>query len=161
MCINTCEFSPLANTTPVSVSLVHSFSGLRPFWRHSVCDMCKARIRTTWLLRVGTLVWLRLHVSTQAATGTCRTHLASYSVGVQLSTQAAAGTCLSYEYSYTGSDTGIISELIRAVAPAACVLNQMGWTRLRTLGFQQWEFFCREFRILEPKINFFEKIARA
>jgi len=72
----------------------------------SVCDMFKARIRTTWLLRVGTLGGnsadgtlggnsanqASLHASTQAAAGTCRTHLASYSVGVQLLTQAAAGT---------------------------------------------------------------------
>jgi len=35
----------------------------------------------------GTLVWLRVHASTQAAAGTC-THLANYSVRVQLSPQA-------------------------------------------------------------------------
>jgi len=51
------------------------------------CDMFEPRVRTICLLRVGTLVWLSVHVSTQAVAGTC-THLASYSVGAQLSPQA-------------------------------------------------------------------------
>ena len=46
-------------------------------------DMFEPRVRT----RISTLVLLRVHASTQAATGTC-THLASYSVGVQLIPQA-------------------------------------------------------------------------
>jgi len=102
------------------------------------------------------VMYVSICVCVYACVGMCHTHLANYSVGVQLSS-TAAGTRLSTQYPYTGSDTGAVSELIRAVAPhSLCV----GWSRLRTVGISTVEilgFFCREFRILEPKIFFSEK----
>jgi len=45
--------------------------------------------------------------------------------------------------------------------PLDCVLNQVGWHQSKlgvsTVGLEQLDFFCREFRILEPEIIFFGK----
>jgi len=71
-CEDYCEFFPIANTTPVSVSTVHIFTVLRPFRRHSACDMFKPCIRTTWMLRVGSLVWLCARVN---ASGSRNLHI--------------------------------------------------------------------------------------
>ena len=76
----------LVNTSLVSVSRVHR-SALGPFRKYCACDMFKRRIRTTWLLRIGILVWLRVHASTQLAAGT---HLASCSVQVHCSHQCTS-----------------------------------------------------------------------
>jgi len=69
----------------VSVSRVHN-SALCPFRRYCASDMWKHYIKPTWLLRVGTLMWLRVNASTQVAAGTY-IHLASCSVPVQISAQ--------------------------------------------------------------------------
>jgi len=61
------------------------------------------------------VMYIAICVCVYACVGMCRTHLANYSVGVQLSS-TSAGTRLSTQYPYTGSDTGAVSELIRAVA---------------------------------------------
>jgi len=61
------------------------------------------------------VIYVSICVCVYASVGMCRTHLANYSVGVQLS-PTVAGTRLSTQYPYTGSDTGAVSELIRAVA---------------------------------------------
>jgi len=70
VCKGRYEITPLDNATPVRVSRVQGF-----FRGHS-CDMFEPRVRTTWLLRISTLVLLRVYASTQAVAGTC-THLAA------------------------------------------------------------------------------------
>ena len=83
------------------------------------------------------VMYVSICVCVYACVGMCRTHLANYSVGVQLSS-TAAGTRLSTQYPYTGSDTWAVSQLIRAVAThSLCV----GWSWLRTVGVSTLEIF--------------------
>ena len=90
------------------------------------------------------VMYIAICVCVYACVGMCRTHLANYSVGVQLSS-TSAGTRLSTQYPYTGSDTGAVSELIRAVAThSLCV----GWSRLR------WGWVFLERRRIPSGIHF-------
>jgi len=59
----------------------------------------------------------RLHASTQAAAGTCHTHLASYSDGVQQQERAY------YPNNNTRVRTQGLSQSSSALLPPLCVLN--------------------------------------
>jgi len=141
------------------------------------CDMFEPRVRTSWLLRIITLVLLRVHDWTQAAAGTC-THLASHSVGVLLSPQAqdflsrpqaqctdlraaCMHTCFQRCFQFQPSIIEAYSSVPFLLGMCFCLLiqgevgNVRGFFFLQTVWIPRLQKFAANFLVLEPKIVFF------
>ena len=82
------------------------------------------------------LTWRPLRATAIAkATGTCRTHLASYSDGVRFSTQRQQERAY-HPNNNTRVQTQGLSQSSSALLPPLCVLSQIGWTWV----FNSWVF---------------------